>query len=99
MSSVMSVGIVMAGQLASLWWDGVVSGRTLCGVCCCMLCIFWAKYWHLEEMFVSMVLVRFEWKIFGVLMGIRLLLRREKGTCVVCGSEQGMCKCTWSVTN
>jgi hypothetical protein len=48
-----------------------------------MLCVSWAEHWHLEGMFVLMVLVRFEWHIFGVLMGIRLLMWREKGTYVV----------------
>ena len=88
MSSVMSVGIVMAGQLASLWWDGVVSGRTLYGVCFCMLCFSWAEHWRLEGMFVLMVLVSFEWYIFEVLMGIWLLLWREKGRCVVLSEVQ-----------
>ena len=46
MSSVVSVGFVMEGQLASLWWDGVVSGRAPCGVlvCCCKLCVSWAEH-------------------------------------------------------
>ena len=39
------------GQLASLWWDGVVSERAPCGVCCCMLGVFWAEHdWRLEGM-------------------------------------------------
>jgi hypothetical protein len=75
-------------QLASLWWDGVVSGRAPCGVCCWKLCVSWAEHWRLEGMFVLMVLVRFEWYIFGDLMGIRMLLWREKGTCVVLSKVQ-----------
>ena len=75
MSSGVSVGFVMEGQLASLWWDGVVPERALCGVCCCMLCVSWAEHWRLEGLFVLMkVLVRSEWHVFGVLMDIRLLL-------------------------
>ena len=71
------------GQLASLWWDGVVYERAPCGVCCCRLEVFWAEHWRLEGIFVLMVLVRFEWYIFGDLMGIQLLLWREKETCVI----------------
>jgi len=54
------MGFVKEGQLASLWWGGVVPGRAPCGVCCCMLCVSWAEHWRLEEMFVLMkVLVCF----------------------------------------
>ena len=48
--------------------------RGPCGVCCCMLCVFWAEHRRLEGLFVLMkVLVRFKWHVFGVLMDIRLL--------------------------
>jgi len=74
-SSVVSVEFVMERQLASLWWDGVVPERDPCGVCCYMLCVFWAEHWRLEGMFVMVkVLVHFEWHVFGALMDIRLLL-------------------------
>jgi hypothetical protein len=43
-SSVVSVGFLMEGQLASLWWDGAVPERAPCGVCCCMLCVSWAEH-------------------------------------------------------
>ena len=87
MSSVVSVGFVMGGQLASLWWDGVVSERGSCRVCCCMLCVSWAEHWRLEGKFVLMVLVCFEWHVLGVLMGIWLLLC-VAGEGDVCGFEQ-----------
>jgi hypothetical protein len=69
----MSVGFVTEGQLASLWWDGVVSGWAPCKVCR-MLCVSWAEHWRLEGMFVLVVLVRFKWHVFGFLMDIWLLL-------------------------
>ena len=79
-SSVVSVGSVMEGQLSLLWWDGVVSGKAPCGVCCCMLCVSWAEHWRLERMFVLMkVLVRFEWYIFGALMGMGCYCSGRRG--------------------
>jgi hypothetical protein len=87
-SSVVSVGFVMEGQLALLWWDdGVVSERAPCGVCCCMLCVSWAEHWRLKGMFVLMkVLVRFGWHIFGF-DGHPAAIVAGEGD--VCGSGQG----------
>ena len=66
-----------------------MSRRAPCGVCCCiLLCVSWTEHWRLERMFVLMTLVRFEWYIFEVLMGIRLLTWREKGMCVVMSEVQ-----------
>ena len=65
----MSNAISVEGQLALLWWDGVEPGKAPYGVCCCMLCVFWAEHWRLEGLFVLLKeSVRFEWHVFGALM-------------------------------
>jgi hypothetical protein len=62
-TNVVSVGLRWRGS----WYrcGGMVRERALCGVCCCMLCVFWAEHWRLEGMFVLM-------KVLVILSGTSL---------------------------